>query len=70
MRIGERIPNLVSELKSDDIYPSFLAKKLLKTGKVSYFVSFDSFMATKGGQLLSNFNSKTRFVILSSRRIF
>ena len=55
MRLDARMPNLVSELKSDNIRP-FLGKKQLKTGKIGYFASFDFFLP-KNGQMLSDFNS-------------
>ena len=51
-------------------YFLFFWKKRSKTDKIGYFPVFSSFLSKKWGQMLLAFNSKTRFGILSSRRIF
>ena len=48
MRLDKRNPNVVWELKSDNICPHFLAKKWSKTGKITHFVSFWHFLAKMG----------------------
>ena len=65
MRLDERIPNLTSELKSDDIYCSLWPKNGRKLAKYPILPVSDRFL-TKMGQMLSNFNSETRFGIISS----
>ena len=58
MRLDERIPCLVSELKLDNISPHFWPKKS-KADKIGYFASFRPFLGQKWGQMLSNFSSET-----------
>ena len=48
MRLDERIPNLVSELKSDDIYPSFCPQNGQKLAKYPILSVFDHFSAKNG----------------------
>ena len=51
----------------------FLAEKPPKSGEFGYFASFwafSRFFGQKRGQMPSDFNSETRFWILSSGRIF
>ena len=55
MRFDARIPNLVSELKPDNIWPLFWQqnKKLSKTGKIPDITRFRPFFGEKNGQMLS-----------------
>ena len=71
MRFDERIRNLVSEFKLDDIYPSFGKQKTVENWQSTQFSQFSTvYFCQKWGQMLSNFTSETRFGIPSSRRIF
>ena len=72
MPLEERITNLVSELKSDNIWPHFLQKKCRKLAKYPILPVFHSFFFGQEGrgQILSDFNSENIFGIHSSRRIF
>ena len=58
----ERIPNMVSEFKSGNIWTHFLTKKQSKWQK-SYILPIFS---PKGGQMLSDLNYEIRFGILPS----
>ena len=68
MRLDYRILNLISELKSDDIWPHF-GHKTVKNWQNRLFCQFLAFLLEKMSQMLSDFKSETRFGILSSRRI-
>ena len=73
-RLDERIPYLVSKLKSDNIWRPFLATKRSKSGKCGYFASYWPFsivvFGQKWRQMLPDFNLETRFGILSFRLNF
>ena len=56
-----RIPNLVSEFKSDNIWPLFGQQKTVKIAKSCILLFFP-----KRCQILSDLNRETRFRILSS----
>ena len=73
LRQDKRIPNLVSKLKSGNIWPRFWPKscrKLWKTGKIAKFIRCRPFLGQKRGQMLSDFTFETRFGVLSSWRVW
>ena len=47
MQNDERIPNLASEFKSDNIWPIF-GQKMSKSAIIGYFANFRHFLAKKG----------------------
>ena len=72
-RLDERIANMISKVKSDNILPLLRPKNCRKrsqTGKLAKFVRFRPFFGRKRGQILSDYNFETRFGIPSSWRNF
>ena len=64
----ERIPNLVSEFKSNNIW-TLLAEKQSKIGKIPELANFQQFFGHES-QMLFDLNFDTKFGILSSFNIF
>ena len=62
---NERIPNLVSKFRSDNIWPTFWPKNRQKLAKSDTLPVFDSFFGQKEGQMLFDLNFEARVGIVS-----